>query len=276
MSNESLSDVPNEPEDGDPRPSTVPPFTFRPPRNIKIVVEYDGAGYAGWEKQKTGLGVEEVVRDAVQKITGEKTTINGAGRTDAGVHASGQVASFTILKEIPVKDLVRALNAVLPDDVAIVSGEEVDLYFHARFSAISKIYRYHIWNAPIRSPLHHRRSFHIRADMDLDEMRRAADCLEGTHDFAGFAKETEDQEDTVRTVRRIAFERHGGVFTIDFEGDGFLYNMVRILAGTLIDVGLRRKRSQDILHVLATRDRKLAGPTLPARGLELVRVFYPR
>lgn len=256
--------------------ATLPPFAFRPPRNIKIVIEYDGAGYAGWEKQKTGLGVEEVLRDAVQKITGEKTTINGAGRTDAGVHASGQVASFTIQKAIPVTDLVRALNAVLPDDVAVVSGEEVDLYFHARFSATSKIYRYHIWNAPIRSPLHHRRSFHIRAEMAFDEMRRAADCLQGTHDFAGFAKETEDQEDTVRTVERIAFDRHGGIFAIDFEGDGFLYNMVRILAGTLIDVGLRRKTTEDVMHVLATRNRKLAGPTLPARGLELVRVFYPR
>jgi tRNA pseudouridine38-40 synthase len=245
-----------------------------PPRNLRMVIEYDGTAYAGWEKQKNGVGIQQLLQGAIRQITGEDTSVNGAGRTDAGVHALGQVASFTLQKRMPAVDLHRALNAVLPDDVAVLALEDVSLYFHARFSATGKIYRYLILNEPVRAPLLARTSHHVRSPLDLDAMRAAARELEGRHDFAAFARDVEPGDETVRTIWAIDVEREGRCVAIYVAGDGFLYNMVRIIAGTLAHVGVGKISSADMPGVLASQKRSSSGPTLPARGLALLRVFY--
>ena len=245
-----------------------------PPRNLLLRIEYDGAGYVGWERQKNGAGIQAVIEDAVRSITKETVVLNGTGRTDTGVHAEGQHASFVLEHRIDVADLNRALNAVLPDDIAILSVREVPLTFHARFSALAKLYRYRILNSPMRSPLRRGHALHVRHALDVDRMSRAAFHLVGRHDFRSFCKEPDRNRSCVRNLERLDVVKCDDTIELRLRGEGFLYNMVRIIAGTLIQVGSGRRDPDDIVDIREDRDRTRAGPTAAAHGLCLVEVFF--
>ncbi len=244
------------------------------PRNIKITIEYDGSNYCGWEKQNNGIGIQKLIEDAVFKITGERTTINGSGRTDAGVHALGQVASFTLQHQIPIRDLGRALDAVLPPDVAVLAAEDVSLFFHARFSATSKLYRYSVLTGRAKAPLLRHRTHHIRHPLDLAAMQEVAALFVGTHDFSAFCKEAERIGDCVRTIHKCRIIEDGRLIHFELAANGFLYNMVRIIVGTLVYVGSGKLGKEEIASLLNGGERKFSGPTVPASGLHLVEVFY--
>ncbi len=244
--------------------------------NLRLTLEYDGRDFAGWQLQAAGQRtLQGTLEDAVQRVTGQAVRIEAAGRTDAGVHAEGQVASLRLDTPLEPAALARALNGVLPLDLAVVALEPAPDAFRARFDARSKLYRYRIWNGLRRSPLHARRSHWIRAPLDLEAMRCAAKSLVGCHDFAAFRTAGSDERSTVRTLSCL--EIHGeprGEVLLDVEADGFLRHMVRILAGTLIEVGRGRRPAAAMPALLASRDRAQTGPTAPALALTLVRVSY--
>lgn len=246
----------------------------RCPRNIKLTIQYDGTGYCGWEKQKNGLGIQQLIEDAIFKITGERTTLNGSGRTDAGVHALGQVASFTLQHNIPISDLERAIDAVLPRDVAVLKAEEVSLFFHARFSAKSKLYRYSVLTGRSKAPLERHRTHHLRYELDVAAMKEVASLFVGTHDYSAFCKEAERIGDCVRTMHKCEIIEDGRCLHFELAASGFLYNMVRIIVGTLIYVGCGKLSAAQIAELLKGGERKFSGPTVPACGLHLVEVFY--
>lgn len=244
--------------------------------NFRLTLEYDGTDYCGWQLQAGGeRTVQGVIEAAIQRVTGEAVRIHGAGRTDAGVHAEGQVASVQLPTRLAAAALQRALNANLPADVAVVEAAVVDDGFHARFSARGKLYRYRVWNGDVRSPLRARRSHADPRVVDLGQMALAAKALVGRHDFSSFQAAGTQVESTVRTLTRLDITGHGGV-EIGFEvaGDGFLRHMVRNLVGILLEVGRGRREPAAMAEILAARDRSRAGPTAPARGLTLVEVNY--
>ncbi len=243
-------------------------------RNLRILIEYDGTDFHGWQRQPGLRTVQSCLQDAIRTMTGEATAIQGAGRTDAGVHAAGQVASFTLAADIPETGLLRGLNSFLPADVAILDVREAPADFDARFSARGKVYRYRIWNHLVRSPLHARASWHCRSVLDLATMREAAARLCGEHDFRAFRASDCERRTTVRVIRRLDVDRQGAVTTIDVEATAFLKNMVRILVGTLVDLGRGKIAPGAIDHMLRTGDRAAGGITAPAQGLTLLRVIY--
>ena len=218
--------------------------------------------------------MQGTLEDTLFELVGERTEIRGAGRTDAGVHAAGQVASLTITNRIPPIGLMRGMNSRLPNDVAIVDAAEVDEGFDARFSARGKVYRYRIWNHFVRSPLHARTSWHCRRPLDLEAMRQAAAVLCGEHDFRGFRASDCQRRNTVRVIRRFEITKQGALVEIDVEATAFLKNMVRILAGTLADVGRGKLDVRSVLRALEQGERAAGGVTAPAAGLTLLRVTY--
>jgi len=242
-------------------------------RNVKLIIEYDGANYAGWQIQPNGVSIQQVVQDAIASITGEQVKLIGSGRTDAGVHASGQCANFATNSEIPAAALAHAINTKLPPDIAIVRAEDAPPDFHARYSAKSKTYRYTIFNRDMRSPLNRNRAVHVREKLDLKSMQTAAAQLIGTHDFAAFRSKPTPKS-SVRTVICAAAARHGHLMEITITANGFLYNMMRAIVGTLIEIGLGKRGADSIEMLLETRDRALAGPTAPPQGLCLLGVDY--
>ncbi len=245
------------------------------PRTIKLVIEYDGANYAGWQAQKNGTGVQEAVEAAIFKVTGERLRIAGSGRTDAGVHALGQVATFKTASSVPTKKIAAALNAHLPEDVAVLSAEEAPAGFHARKSVRSKTYRYRILNRPARPALERGRVYHLVPRLDVEAMRKAARLLVGRHDFRAFTPIAAVKPGGYeREVFSLEVERSGDLVDITVAGSGFLYNMVRCIAGTLIEVGRGRRPPEDVKAVLASRDRRRCGPTAPACGLCMLKVEY--
>ncbi len=244
-------------------------------RNIKLIIEYDGTAYAGWQVQPNGVSIQEVMQTAIGKITGEPDVkLTGSGRTDAGVHAAGQVANFKTNTNIPAENLVHAINTKLPEDIAVVAAEDVPANFHARYSARSKTYQYSILNRAIRSPLSRNRCAQVRGPLDLAAMRSAATHFIGEHDFAAFQSKPDDKKNSVRTVTRLDIESEGPLIRITVAANGFLYNMVRAIAGTLIEVGLGKRTPESIAPLIASRDRSASGPTAPARGLCLLKVEY--
>jgi tRNA pseudouridine38-40 synthase len=252
--------------------------------NFRLTLEYDGSGFAGWQVQPGGVRtVQGELEAAVLQVAGVAARAHGAGRTDAGVHAEGQVANLTLETSLSAHTLQRALNAVLPEDLAVVSAELASDGFHARHHARSKLYRYRIWNGPRRSPLRAARSWWVKPALDAEAMARAGAHLLGSHDFASFQAVGSDAETTLRTLARcdvVALPAHAdgpvarGEIEIRVEGSGFLRHMVRILAGTLVQVGSGRREPGSLAAVLAARDRRAAGPTAPPHGLTLVRVDY--
>ena len=234
-------------------------------RNLKLTIQYDGNKYCGWQKQPNSPGIQGTIEYAIYEITKEKVNITGSGRTDAGVHALGQVANFKTNSTISSSRIPDALNAKLPKDISIIDCQEVPDDFHSRYSATGKIYRYLIYNKPYRSPLYKDTSYHVRYDLDIDKMRLEAKSLLGTHDFKGFMSSGSSVKDTVRTIHNITIE--------ESEGNGFLYNMVRIIVGTLVDIG-RGRIDKSMEEIVASLDRGEAGHTAPAHGLFLKKVHY--
>jgi tRNA pseudouridine38-40 synthase len=246
-------------------------------RCIKLTIQYDGTDYVGWQRQPNGVSIQSLIEDALAPIAGGRVAVHGAGRTDAGVHALGQVASVTLASTLDSLTLGRALNAVLPPDVRILSVQEADGGFHARFSAVAKTYEYRILNAPLVSPFLHRYVWHIVQPLALDAMREAAAALVGAHDFAAFQAAGSNVESTERLIDRLEWEDGGGYdlpIVMRIAGDGFLRHMVRNIVGTLVEVGTGRWPAPCVAEILASGERTLAGPTAPARGLFLVRVDY--
>ncbi len=246
-------------------------------RTLKITLEYDGTNYVGWQRQTSGASVQGLLEEALARIEGSRVVVHGAGRTDAGVHALAQVATFTLAASITPRALTRALNAVLPADVRVLSAQEVDASFHARFSAVGKVYEYRIVNAPIVSPFLFRYVWHVGQPLDTAAMREGATLLVGAHDFAAFQGSRATVTSTTRVVWSIDWEGGGGheqPLVMRIHGDGFLRHMVRNIAGTLVDVGAGRLAPSGVAAILASRDRVQAGPTAPPSGLFLVRVDY--
>lgn len=243
-------------------------------RTIKLVVEYDGTDLCGWQRQDNGPTVQQHLEEALATMTGEATAVIGASRTDAGVHAEGQVACFTTESSIPVDGFRLGLSSALPDSIAVRDAAEVGADFHARFSARGKHYRYRVLARRAPSPLRARTTWHRPRPIDADLMRRAAADLVGEHDFRGFRAAGCQARTTVRTVTSIDIATDDDQVIIDVRGNAFLRNMVRIIAGTLVEVGEGRRPADSIPATLASGDRAAAGQTAPARGLTLVEVFY--
>jgi tRNA pseudouridine38-40 synthase len=246
-------------------------------RTLKLTLQYDGTHYVGWQRQAEGTSIQGLLEAALQPLAGAPVTLHGAGRTDAGVHALGQVASVTMATTLDRGTLVRALNAVLPPDVRVTAVEDAPAEFHARFSATGKVYEYRIVNAPIVSPFIQRYAWHVIPPLDVGAMRQASAALIGRHDFASFQAAGSSTHTSVRALRRLEWVAGSGPDTptvMRVEGDGFLRHMVRTIAGTLVEVGLGRRPPDATASILAARDRTLAGPTAPAHGLFLVRVLY--
>jgi len=244
-------------------------------KNFKLVVEYDGSAYHGWQRQKNDTTIQAIIEASLKKITGEKIILNGSGRTDAGVHALAQTANFRCSTGLNSSIFHKALNSLLPDDIVIKECEEVTVDFHARFCAKSKTYRYRILNREIPSAIHRRHAWFIRRRLDVDAMRPAAAHLEGTHDFKSFEAAGSPRAHTVRTVMRLDMTSDAdGFLLIDIEADGFLRCMVRNIVGTLVHVGLSKLQPTDMIRLIESRDRNQAGPTAPAHGLFLKQVHY--
>ncbi len=247
-----------------------------PRRNLKLVIAYNGAAYHGWQRQIEGfITVQECVENAAARVVRHPVTVSGAGRTDAGVHAAGQVANFrTTNFRIPLVGLRRAMNSRLPADIAVLSAEVVPDNFHASRSAVGKTYRYRILVAPQRSVERHNLVYHFWRPLEVEPMRQAAMRLVGTHDFRGLATSSDQRDNTVRTIFRCDVAADGDEIHVTVQGNGFLYNMVRNIVGTLIEIGRGRWQPSQIDQILATRDRANAGPTAPPQGLSLICVHY--
>ncbi len=241
---------------------------------IKLILEYNGEKYCGWQRQTNGISIQQHVEQAIKKLTGVKTAVTGAGRTDAGVHALGQVAHFDIQTSIPPEKFSYALNLILPKDIRIKESSEADAAFHARYSAQAKQYRYTIYNHVHASAIYDGISLHVRRKLNIEAMKRAAACFFGTHDFRAFMAAGSDVKETVRTVYHITIDQEEPFITLDITANGFLYNMVRIIAGTLIEAGKGRISYDKIKKILESKDRVYSGPTAAPKGLMLMRVYY--
>jgi tRNA pseudouridine38-40 synthase len=245
-------------------------------RTLKLTLEYDGGAYVGWQRQAEGVSIQGLLEEALHRIEGGPVTVHGAGRTDAGVHALGQTASFQLAHALDVDALRRALNATLPGDVRVTAVEEAPPGFHARFSARAKTYRYLIANAEFASPFERNYVWCIPHPLDAAAMADAAAAIAGTHDFAAFQNTGGAVESTVRTLLTSIVQVDDGGRSIVYEvtGDGFLRQMVRTIVGTLVEVGAGRRPAGSLLETVESRDRSRAGPTAPAQGLFLVAVHY--
>ena len=241
---------------------------------IKLIIEYDGTAYCGWQRQDNGVAVQQVLEEALTALTGRKVTVRGAGRTDSGVHARGQTVHFDTDATIPPQRYVLALNPLLPPDIRVRSAQEAPADFDARYSAIGKKYEYRIYNGPYLPPLMRLDHCFIPAPLDDRAMARAAAAFAGVHDFAAFAAADHRKGSTVREVFSCEVTRRGREILISVSGRSFLYNMVRIMAGTLIEVGLGKIPADAVPGIIASKDRKQAGRTAPAHGLTLAEVYY--
>ncbi len=243
-------------------------------KRIKLVVAYDGTKYNGWQVQPSGVTVAGEIDRALSQLLGEPIAVAGASRTDAGVHALGNVAVFDTKTKIPAEKICYALNQRLPDDIVIQDSCQVPLEFHPRYCDSVKAYQYRILNCKFPLPLERFDTYFYYRSLDIEKMREAAQYLVGTHDFKSFCSVHAQVKTTVRTLYNLSVERDGGIITISASGNGFLYNMVRILAGTLLQVGIGEKHPEDMPEILAACSRTAAGPTAPARGLTLVGIQF--
>jgi tRNA pseudouridine38-40 synthase len=247
------------------------------PRNIKLVLEYDGTDYHGWQSQ-AGSGkatIQEALEKALRSLTNEPIKTISSGRTDAGVHAYGHVVNFSTSHGMPARAWAPALNRLLPADIRVIASDAVPDGFHARYSAIGKRYRYRILNRSVPSALERNRAWHVERKLEVGAMRSAAVALTGKHDFSAFRSSSCNARTPVRTLRDLAIKKSGDIIEITLEADAFLMHMARNITGTLVEVGLGRHTPQDMEAILRSRDRTKAGRTAPAHGLYLVQVFYP-
>jgi tRNA pseudouridine38-40 synthase len=246
-------------------------------RNIKLIIEYDGTNYHGWQSQagSNEPTIQETLETSLTSLTGEDVGTYSSGRTDAGVHALGHVANFKTRSAIPADAWAPALNHLLPDDIRILSSSEVPDDFHARYSALGKVYAYRILNRREPSALHRRYSWHVRFPLNLENMRLAAALLEGKHDFSAFRSAACSARSPVRTLKGLIIKKSGDFIEILLEADAFLMHMARNIVGTLVEVGSDRCTVSDLNSILLSCDRRKAGRIAPPNGLYLVEVFYP-
>lgn len=245
-------------------------------KRIKMIVAYEGTNYCGWQVQPNGITVEEILNTKLSELLKEPIKIMGASRTDSGVHALGNVAVFNTNTPIPGDKIAFALNHVLPDDIRIQGSCEVEEAFHPRFCNSRKTYEYKIVNRTFPIPTLRHTAHFSHYSMDVERMREAANYLVGRHDFKSFATAKLEVTDTVREIYDLSIEEREGIITIRVTGSGFLYNMVRIIAGTLMEVGIKRTSPKEIERILLGCDRSLAGPTAPAKGLTLIKIEYSK
>ena len=244
-------------------------------RRIKLIVAYDGTNYCGWQVQPNGITVQEVLNQALSDLFAKKTACIGASRTDAGVHALGNVAVFDTDARMPADRIAFALNTRLPSDIRIQGSSEVPPDFHPRFTATVKTYEYRILNRTFADPTRRLNSYFWYGPLDVDAMRKAASYLVGTHDFKSFATAKPEVTDTVRTIYETSLEKEDDLIRFRITGNGFLYNMVRIITGTLLEVGKGDYPPEKVKEILAAKDRKMAGATARPEGLTLVQIRYP-
>ena len=246
---------------------------------IKLTIAFDGAAYQGWQVQKTGTGVQQLVEAAATRLFPSVKRVCGSSRTDTGVHALGMVADIEVPRaefNMPLRKVPLALNSHLPEDIRVVGAQRVPADFHSRFQATGKQYRYFVWNHTAMNPLLRRQAWHVPVKLDLATMRAAARHVVGKHDFRSFAAlHSYHIEDTVRTLTRCDIQRRGPLLTFLIEGDGFLYKMCRGIVGTLVQLGRGKFGEVELKRMLAAKDRREAGMSAPAHGLVLWKVFYP-
>ena len=243
-------------------------------RNIKLTIEYDGKDFNGWQKQPNKLNIQGTIEKAIQELTGEDVELNASGRTDAGVHALNQVANFKTNSNIPIEKIAIALNSKLKKSILIKNAEEVDEMFHSRLTCKRKTYRYVINNSKYGTAIYRTMECHIPQKLDFEKMQKAAKYFEGEHDFKAFKASGTSSKSSVRTIYKANVFKEGEKIYIELTGNGFLYNMVRIISGTLVDVGLGNIAPEQIPNIINEGKRQNAGKTLPAHGLFLVSVEY--
>lgn len=243
-------------------------------RNLKIVLAYQGTAYHGFQWQENALSIQEVVEKGLSVLFAHPVKVAGSGRTDTGVHALGQVISFRTTGRIPTEKIAIASRGVFPDDIVLLSAEEVAADFHARCSATSKIYEYRIYHGKLPDPFRRHQAWHISRQLDLDAMREALRQVEGTHDFSAFQGAGGHQINTVKTIYEASIAQENDEYKFRFWGSGFLYHMVRNLVGTAVAVGDGKIKVDDMSAIIESRNRRKAGMTAPAQGLYLKEVFY--
>ena len=243
-------------------------------RNIKLTIEYDGQCYNGWQKQPNKLNIQGEIERAIYNITKEEVDLIGSGRTDAGVHALGQVANFKTNSQISIEKLPLAINSQLKNSIVIKEAEEVNERFHSRYNAKRKTYRYIINNSKCGTAIYRNLEYSYPFKLDAEKMKQASKYFEGEHDFKAFKSSGTSSKNSVRTIYKAIVKQEGEKIIIELTGNGFLYNMVRIISGTLLDVGLGKIRAEEIPEIIESKDRQRAGKTLPAHGLYLVEVKY--
>lgn len=243
-------------------------------RNIKLEIEYDGKDYQGWQKQPNKLNIQGEIERAIQNITGEEVDLIGSGRTDAGVHAFGQVANFKINSEFPIEKMAVAINSQLKQSIRIKKAEEVSEDFHSRYHCHQKTYSYIIDNSEQGTAIYRGLTYHVAQPLNMEAMQKAANYLVGEHDFSSFKSSGTSSKSSVRTIYKAQILKEQDRVVIMLTGSGFLYNMVRIISGTLVEIGLGNKKPEEMLTILEAKDRQKAGKTLPAHGLFLMNVDY--
>lgn len=243
-------------------------------RNIKLTIEYDGTLYSGWQKQNNAKTIQETIEKALSKILKAEVSITGSSRTDSGVHAKGMVANFFTDSRIPAEKFREAINTKLPDDIAIIKSEEVDLEFHARYLSKGKTYCYTIINRYEKVALYKNYSHHVREKLDLELMNKCCKMFIGKHDFSAFKTVGSSVKTSVRTISDLHIEKEDDFIKIYVTADGFLYNMVRIIVGTLVEVGLGKKKPEEVLSAINTGNREESGHCAPPNGLVLEKVYY--
>ncbi len=244
-------------------------------RNIKLVIEYDGSRYDGWQRLKDS---EQTIQGKIEKVlnemTGSSVEIIGSGRTDAGVHAKNQIANFKTKSSMSIRDIHNYMNHYLPQDIVVKEVKEVSDRFHSRYNAQQKKYTYYVWNHRIPSAFQRKYSYYFPETLDLQRMEAAANQLLGTHDFIGFSSVKKAKKSTVRTIEGITIVQNNHMLEFSFIGDGFLHNMIRILMGTLLEIGTREKDISCIDEIFTSKTRAMAGKTAPSQGLFLEEVYY--
>jgi tRNA pseudouridine38-40 synthase len=243
-------------------------------RNIKLTIQYDGTDYSGWQTQANSRSIQGEIESALKNVLGSRAHVKGAGRTDAGAHALGQTANFKTRTAMPADRLRKAINSRLPHDIVIRKAEDIPERFDSQLDAVSKVYRYTIFNSDFINPLLARYAALVPYKLDMKTMKRAAKLFIGRHDFRSFQKTGSNVKTTRRSVKYLKIKKRGKVIEIDIEADGFLYNMFRTIVGTLVEVGRGKMPASQVKDILSAPDRRLAGPTAPANGLCLVRVKY--
>ncbi|MDY6012531.1 tRNA pseudouridine(38-40) synthase TruA [Clostridium sp.] len=244
-------------------------------KNIKLTIEYDGTNYLGWQKQKSSKNtIQETIEIAISKIVKKEVAITGSSRTDSGVHAKGMVANFYTDSNVPPERFREAINTKLPDDIAIIKSEEVSEEFHSRYDSKGKTYCYTIINRDEKVALYKNFSYHVKEKLDIDEMKKACQYFIGKHDFKAFKTNGSSVKTSIRTIKDLHIENEGNIIKVFVTADGFLYNMVRIIVGTLIEVGRGKIKASDIENIIKEGKREKAGYCVPANGLVLEKVYY--